>query len=157
MPTKASIEVYMGLCEYEAKVRALSNDPYAIREFSSGEIAEAVVDIFAARDSLSPWEYEYIRHLYRHYLADFRVMRLDASSHRSVYLSLLASFDIIAELEQYCFCEAANLRSVGAEVRRHYRETARELIDRGRLFSSEWWELCRKYCIELWYKNGFFH
>ncbi len=142
----------MSLCDYAAKVRIIEGDSYAVKEFSLSEITEASINMFSARDNLSAWEYKYVGYLYRHYLSDMRVMRLDATSYKSVLIEILASFDIIADVGSYCPDEKTKLcKKEGAEGKAQYRKRAEALINDGQLFSREWWKLCKKYCIEFWY------
>ena len=147
---KLESEDLMGIFSYIHKVKKIQKKSGATANFTIAEIASAIVNLWDAKQRLTPQEYFYISFIYETYKMMNRKLCLDCLGFLGVCDEIIAHFDLVAPYYKYCGNNKLQAERFIDSEKFEYRNRAKKLLEDKKLFSEEWMTLHKEFMEEFY-------
>ena len=140
----------MGIFGYIHKVNKIQKKIGATAYFTLAEIASGIINLWDAKQKLTPQEYFYVSVIHETYKMIRKELCLDYLGFLGVCNEIIAHFDLVAPYYKYCGNNQLQMARLIDDEKLEYRERARELLDDKLLFKEEWMALHKEFMEEFY-------
>lgn len=134
------------------KIQRINNEPGRIEYFTVDEIVDGLINLFEAKEKLSPQEYAYVLQFYESYKRCNRELSLDNIAFLGLSIDIISTFDLIAPYYIFCGHEDTEFMQEREYEKHGYRLRALKLLDeQPNNFKVEWESLHEEFMTEFYY------
>ena len=135
----------MGIFGYIHKVNKIQKRIGATEYFTLAEIAFGIVNLWDAKQKLTPQEYFRVTVIHETYKMINKKLCLDYFGFLGVCNEIIAHFDLVAPYYKYCGNNQLQMARLIDNEKLEYRARAKELFEDKLLFREEWMALHKEF------------
>ena len=135
----------MGIFGYIHKVNKIQKKIGATAYFTPAEIVSGRINLWDAKQKLTPQEYFYVSVIYETYKMVKKELCLDYFGFLGVCDEIVAHFDLVAPYYKYCGNDQLQIARLLDDKKLEYRIRAAKLLDDELLFREEWMALHKEF------------
>ena len=127
---------------YRSRVKRILSNEFASAKFSVKEIVFATVNLRDAKELLAEDEYTRVYEIFCHFSASVDKKRMGKAQFVYTMSRVMACFDLVAPYYKICGNNKMHkVMSLQELDKYEYRERAKQIFQKHRLFSEEWTQL----------------
>ena len=135
----------MWIFSYIHKVKKIQKKIGYTAFFTPAEIVSAIINLWDAKQKLNSEEYFYVNVLYETYRLLKNEVCLDCFGFLGLCNEIIAHFDLVAPYYKFCGSNNLQMEIFRENLKKPYREEARELLNQKLLFKDEWMSLHKEF------------